>query len=144
MYQVGCLWKQKTYCDRFAFYFENDTTLIQKMIAISEDSPYKQSKQALKNFLFRCKSENNQEFFPALFLAVKKNKNSSINDIIGFLNLNILLDEVEIDFICIEESHRQKGIGKLLFAYFENFITAEKQKIKSLFLEVSCHNKSAL
>ena len=61
------------------------------------------------------------------------------NNIIGFIHIQDLIDEVDIIDIVIDEKYRRKGYGKSLINYIFDFY-----KDKKVILEVSVDNEAAV
>ena len=61
---------------------------------------------------------------------------------IGICVYQLLFDEAELLFFAIRPEHTRKGFGQSLFAEFLNI--SKKNNIKSIFLEVSSNNLSAI
>ena len=61
------------------------------------------------------------------------------NNIIGFIHIQDLIDEVDIIDIVIDEKYRRKGYGKSLINYILDFY-----KDKKVILEVSVDNEEAV
>ena len=61
------------------------------------------------------------------------------NNVIGFIHIQDLIDEVDIIDIVIDEEYRRKGYGKSLINYIFDFY-----KDKKVILEVSADNEAAV
>ena len=61
------------------------------------------------------------------------------NNVIGFIHIQDLIDEVDIIDIVIDEEYRRKGYGKNLINYIFDFY-----KDKKVILEVSADNEAAV
>lgn len=64
------------------------------------------------------------------------------NNVIGFLEFSIVLDEAEIYEIAIKEKYQGQGFSKLLMDYFFNI--CDEKKICTIFLEVNSVNSKAI
>ncbi len=63
--------------------------------------------------------------------------------LVGFLNANITFENVDIDFIAIQEEYKRKKIAETLFEIMEKELIL-KNKIKLVTLEVGVQNQAAL
>ena len=61
--------------------------------------------------------------------------------VIGICSIQIIIDEVQINFFAINNNFRRNGFGTFLMKYL--FSISKKLKIKKIFLEVSKSNSVA-
>ena len=61
--------------------------------------------------------------------------------VIGICSIQIIIDEVQINFFAINNNFRRNGFGTFLMKYL--FSISKKLKIKKIFLEVSKNNSIA-
>lgn len=66
----------------------------------------------------------------------------NIDEIIGFIVLNICLDEIEVLNICINKNYTNKGLGNYLLENVINIL--KKQDFSKIFLEVNVNNIFAI
>ena len=122
--------------------FQNiDTTkkLASEMYRISKNSIYSPSLSLLESFCEHVLTFNNESCFSAFFIYLHN------NNLVAFLNANISFEIAEIDFICVSETYKKKGISTMLINLFEN---ACKQMLKvpthKILLEVGSLNIPAI
>lgn len=63
-------------------------------------------------------------------------------NLVGFLECSIVLDEAELFEIAIDVKFQGKGYSKILMKYFLDF--CEKRKVRTIFLEVNKINSKAI
>lgn len=64
------------------------------------------------------------------------------NQIVGFLECSVILDEAELYEIAIKKEFQGRGLSKLLMEYFINF--CNDKNVNTIFLEVNKINNKAI
>jgi ribosomal protein S18 acetylase RimI-like enzyme len=107
---------------------------------LSAGSSYAQKQTQYEDFIQNALNsrKNKSSFFPVVFLYFD-------TKILGFLLAQVLDDEVEIDFLCVDPLLRKQGIAQKLFhALEEKILLYLNGKKCALFLEVGEKNESAV
>ncbi len=73
-----------------------------------------------------------------LYYFVLKNK----NEVVGFLECSIVLDEAELYEIAIKSEFQGKGFSNYLMRFFIDF--CKEKNVKTIFLEVNTINSKAI
>lgn len=73
------------------------------------------------------------------YVIVSKNDN---NEITGFADIKVILDEGDIMNIVVKKSYRKNGIGSALLEHLISY--ANSKNLKTVTLEVNEHNQPAL
>lgn len=126
-------------------YFPSDAHLAKCMFEVSKQSNYHQSLVHYEDFCRKIFSKQVGDFFYATFLHVACFQNQT--ELLGFLNVNILSCDAEIDFICVDPAQRNKGIAQALLKQFELTFQSDPSFIKNqskIFLEVGADNQNAI
>ncbi len=64
------------------------------------------------------------------------------NDIIGFINIDIIYEKAEIEYIYVKKEYRRQNIATQLLKEIEQKL--ENEKVESITLEVNVNNLSAI
>lgn len=100
---------------------------------------YAPSLNLLKKFYDSLTLEQNSScFLGAIFVLQNKN-------LIGFLNFNVTYEDCEIEYICVKEDFKKKGVASLMLVYLEDFCKKiANNKVNKILLEVGEQNMSAI
>ncbi|KAB8030792.1 GNAT family N-acetyltransferase [Fluviispira multicolorata] len=83
------------------------------MYEISLADAYSQSLNSFENFFNQCIHVNNEKYFSNFYAIFEENK------LIAFLNMNIIMNESEMDYLFVNNDYRRRGISELLLNIFE-------------------------
>ncbi len=73
---------------------------------------------------------------PCSVMAIKDQK------LLGYALVSSVVDEVEIEDICVNEQYRKQGVGDAILAHIIK--TAKKNEAMHVLLEVAQHNQAAI
>lgn len=120
-----------------AYFLQNE--LANEMNRIAKEDSYVSSQSALEEFCNKSLLSSSEDHFSAFFICFCENQFSA------FLNVNIVFDLGEIDYIFVDKSFQRKGISFLLISFFEEICkNNHSPKISKILLEVGSHNTPAL
>lgn len=114
------------------------------MARLSKDNAYAQTQNQYTHFCQNVFQTKNTDCFQAVFLAI----DAKSNQCIGFLNVQVVFECAEIEFIFVSETHQGHGVGFGLICMCEEKLKQhqiEKQIEKmQMTLEVGAQNKKAI
>lgn len=127
--------------------FLDSNLLAKKMFEISKASgaAYCQSLIQYENFCKKLFLKQDVNCFCATFLCVEK-ENENLN-ILGFLNVQMIFCDAEIDFICVDSKQHRRGIAGMLLKEFESILKLDQNysvNQTKIFLEVGSNNHRAI
>ncbi|WP_397599382.1 GNAT family N-acetyltransferase [Silvanigrella sp.] len=119
-------------------YFK-DTFLSKEMNRISKDDKYASTLNSLEEFCSKSFLQTANEHFSSFFICFYD------NIFVAYLNVNIIFDIAEIDYICVDKNYLRKSISFQLISLFETLCKQENfSKINKIMLEVGALNEPAL
>lgn len=122
----------------FNSYF-SERNLANEMNRIAKDDNYISSKCSLEEFYKKSLLNSSEDHFSSIFFCFCENQFSA------FLNVNIVFDLGEIDYIFVDKSFQRKGISFLLISLFEEVCKSDNSpKISKILLEVGSNNLPAI
>lgn len=127
--------------------FVDSNLLAKKMFEISEASGgiYCQSLIQYENFCKKLFSKQDMNCFYATLLCIEK-ENKNLN-VFGFLNVQMIFFDAEIDFICVDSKKQRRGIASMLLKEFESTLKLCQNYLEQqtkIFLEVGLNNCQAI
>lgn len=124
--------------NKFYQYFA-ESDLAKEMHKISSHDIYCSNLSLLKDFCKHSLEQNQESCFPAFFIYL------SGGNLCAFLNIKIVFDMAEIDYICVHEFYKRQGISIELLHLFEDVCRKYSQtQITKILLEVGAKNYPAL
>ncbi|WP_186646549.1 GNAT family N-acetyltransferase [Fluviispira vulneris] len=113
--------------------------IAKQMYEISLADAYSQSLNSFENFFSHCVHATNEKYF-SNFYAIFEDKK-----LISFLNMNIIMNEAEMDYLFVSNDYRRQGLSNLLLSIFEysNKYIGNHQ-VSKIILEVGENNTPAL
>ena len=122
----------------FDSYFK-DISLPKEMNRISKEDKYASSLNSLEEFCGNSYLQTENEHFSTFFICFYD------NIFAAYLNVNIIFDIAEIDYICVDKNFLRKSISFQLISLFEKLCKQEHlSKINKIMLEVGAFNEPAL
>ncbi|APJ02550.1 GNAT family N-acetyltransferase [Silvanigrella aquatica] len=109
------------------------------MFRISSADVFCASKNLIKSFCDDALIQNQRDCFSSFFIYI----NSGV--LVGYLNVQIVFDIVEIDYIYVDNNFKRQGISNKLFSLFQDVCQhSDFPRISKFILEVSDKNIPAL
>jgi len=122
----------------FDSYFK-ETSLPKEMNQISKEDKYASSLNSLEEFCNKSCIQTANEHFSSFFIFMYD------NIFAAYLNVNIIFDTAEIDYICVDKNFLRRSISIQLITLFETLCKQENfLKIDKILLEVGALNEPAI
>lgn len=127
------------------FDISNLEFLPNKMSEISQGSSYGWSLKQCQDFLKKIMFHQDENCFSACILCFDEIE--EIKNVVGFLNVQVIFCDIEIELICVDQNYRHQGIGLMMLNELKNIFSSDSACIKGqsrFFLEVGIQNANAI
>lgn len=120
-------------------------SLPNKMAQIVQGSSYGWTLKQYQDFCKKMSSAQDENCFSACILCF--DEIVEIKNAVGFLNVQVIFSDIEIELICVDHNYRHQGIGLMMLNELKNIFASDPACIKGqsrFFLEVGIQNTNAI
>lgn len=116
-----------------------------KMAEIGQGSSYGWTLQQYQDFCKKIMFHQDENCFSACILCFDEIE--EIKNAVGFLNVQVIFSDIEIELICVDHNYRHQGIGLMMLNELKSIFLSDPAFIKGqsrFFLEVGIQNTNAI